>query len=97
MIALVISADVVADGHYDGDLRAEQFGRLRQGLRAFHNCQRFAVEQLRTGAAHDAGVMYAAVAVDAEGELGDALLATRVCLGRIAVLSEKLIRRGFAP
>jgi hypothetical protein len=37
-IAIVISADVVANRHHDGDFRAGEFRRRRrQGLRAFHH------------------------------------------------------------
>lgn len=46
-IAMVVLVDIVADGDHDPDLRTRQFRRRRrQGLRAFHHRQRFAVEQL---------------------------------------------------
>src|SRR5664280_1132028 len=75
------SADAVADRHSDRDLRAGNFRRRRrQRRRALHQLQRRLVEQARTRAAHDARVMHAAAAIDAEGELRYALLTAR--LGR---------------
>ena len=50
----------------------------------------------RARAAHDARIMHAAAAVDAEGELRDAVFAARLCFGRIALVAfEPGDQRGF--
>ena len=59
--------------------------REHKRLRSLDQCQCRVIEQVGPRAAHDAGVMHAAVTVDAEGQLRHPLFAPRARLGRISL------------
>ena len=87
------SADIVADRHHDRDLGTGHFRwRRRQRRGALRPAPAFLVEYGGARAAHDAGVVHAATAVDAEGKLRDAVVAARLRFRRIALVAFELSR-----
>ena len=80
------SPDAESHRHHEFDLAAQHLGRRRgERLRPLHQRQRFLVERRKARARHDAGRQNMALAIDAESELGHALLAPGTRLLRIAL------------
>src|SRR5262249_55479355 len=75
-----ISSEIETDRHGQVHMHAQQFSRRRrEGLCAAQQRQRLLVERFRARRARDAAVDHAPLPVEAEEDLGNPLLATRLC------------------